>query len=350
MGSQSSAWLGLLLLAGCGGAERTHRIGPPRVVPGELKLEVPPAVRHGFAMQAPDPAASAQASLAYDLPQGWVAGAPGGMRMLSFTAPGGIDVSVTSLGGAGGGLAANLDRWREQLGLAPLTPAELAALPRRTVLGSDDAVAIDFRGAWRGGGQEIAQARMLGIVVTQPGGTLFVKAVGAATAVDAQVRAFDAFVASLRPATAAAPAAPGGAAAPPATGGDLAWSVPSGWTMEPGSAMRAVTLRPGGDRELDAYVVVLSGAAGGVAANLDRWREQLGLPKLPQAERDALPSIDVLGAPAPLFFAENGKLAVLGTVARLGQDSLFVKLVGPAAKVPQHRDAFVQFCQSLVLR
>ena len=61
------------------------------------------------------------ADLTWTLPQGWMEGAAGGMRLATFhlkNAPQDIDVSVVVLDGMAGGLEANLSRWLGQIQLS----------------------------------------------------------------------------------------------------------------------------------------------------------------------------------------------------------------------------------------
>lgn len=342
--------LGLLVVAaGCGG-DQQHTIGPPRVVADRQQLHVPAAERHG---QHGAPGSDAGPALAWDTPPGWVQQPAQGMRLASFSAPGDVDVSLTVLPGGGGGPQSNLDRWRQQLGLKPMTATEFASLPRRRVLDSD-AYEVDLRGRYAGGKQAIEHARLLGLVATAGQDAVFVKLVGEQAAVDSQVEAFGRFAGSLRQASQTHPA-PGGAGpgrahptgASPTGDGRLRWQVPAGWEKGHPQEMRVVTFHPGGDRTVHVYVTILSGPAGGAAANLNRWRGQVGLPPLTDGARAALPKLTVLGRPVHLLEAYGGEHGVLGIAGSLGEDSLFVKAVGPAAKLRAARDAFVQFCTSL---
>ncbi len=61
------------------------------------------------------------ADLTWTLPQGWVEGAAGGMRLATFhleNDPKDIDVSIVVLDGMAGGLEANLSRWLGQIQLS----------------------------------------------------------------------------------------------------------------------------------------------------------------------------------------------------------------------------------------
>ncbi len=56
------------------------------------------------------------------VPDNWLNGDMSSMRLASFNAPyskGVADISVTNFSGDGGGLKANVNRWRKQLGLDP---------------------------------------------------------------------------------------------------------------------------------------------------------------------------------------------------------------------------------------
>lgn len=125
----------------------------------------------------------------------------------------------------------------------------------------------------------------------------------------------------------------------------------------PNQSMRVVTARPAGARDVECYVTVLRGDAGGILANVNRWREQMGQPALDLDGVQALPTVDVLGAPAPLvelggdFTGMDGETtagaALLGVVRPRATDTLFVKMTGPAAAVRAERSRFEAFCRSL---
>lgn len=154
------------------------------------------------------------------------------------------------------------------------------------------------------------------------------------------------------------PAAGGMGAATPASG--WAWTAPAGWTQAPERSMRVVTFTAGAGDAVECYVTELAGAAGGVEANFNRWRTQLGLPPWSPAEIEALPRITLLEQSVPLLDAtgtytgmgeaEKPDHRMLGTVAVRDGRSIFVKLIGPAAEVQVQRDAFAAFCASLRAR
>jgi hypothetical protein len=65
------------------------------------------------------------------LPEGWEEGKQSSMRLASYNVPlsGGEvgDFSLVQLGGVAGGVMANINRWRGQIGLGDATPEEIAS-------------------------------------------------------------------------------------------------------------------------------------------------------------------------------------------------------------------------------
>lgn len=289
----------------------------------------------------------------YALPSGWEVVPPTQFRHINTRVAGvpNAECYLTFLPGDGGGDLPNVNRWRGEMGLPPVDAAAVAALPRTTLLGQP-ALLTDLTGSFTSmSGAKIDEARMLGVLLTQQGmpGALFVKFVGPTAVVSQNVDAFEAFVASIDF---------GEEPAPPPTSSALTWTVPAGWTAEPGArAMREVTLTKGGS---ELYVSVLGGGGGGLLANVNRWLKQFGAPALDVAGVSALERTPCLGGEAYVVTAE-GSFAGMDGVARDGQGLLgalleqpsrlvTVKLVGPAAEVRAERDAFLAFVGSLAAR
>ena len=127
------------------------------------------------------------------------------------------------------------------------------------------------------------------------------------------------------------------------------------WEEQGPRTMRIASF--GLDDGAECYVTALQGAAGGVEANLNRWREQLGENPLDESEIDALPRIPILGRLAVVMRAE-GKFqpmsgdaiddaALLGAICELEDETLFVKLVGPQEVVEAEERNFAAFCRGL---
>ena len=104
--------------------------------------------------------------------------------------------------GQGGGVDANIERWKGQVQGPDGQPAP-AKVDKRTVRGVP-IVVIDSSGAYTGmGGPFAASAkpvpgyRLLGAIVEGPGGTLFFKFTGPAKTVAAQEKNFNQLLASI---------------------------------------------------------------------------------------------------------------------------------------------------------
>ena len=66
-------------------------------------------------------------TIVWTAPSDWKQQKAGGMRIASYQVPEGGDLSVIVLGGDGGGLVPNINRWRNQVGLDPLDDAAAKA-------------------------------------------------------------------------------------------------------------------------------------------------------------------------------------------------------------------------------
>jgi hypothetical protein len=163
---------------------------------------------------------------------------------------------------------------------------------------------------------------------------------------------------------------PGGTATPMASPGGMppghpsvspyAWTVPEGWTEAPPTSMRVANLKLTADPSAECYAALLQGVGGGVDANINRWRNQLGQPELKPEEIAALPKIDVLGKQCPFveisgnYTDMSGKehpgAMLYGAVCVLENQTLFIKMTGPEAVVRGEKDRFTAFCASLKQR
>jgi len=306
-------------------------------------------------------------SFEYDLPAGWSEQQSTSMRPINLRVAGDsrCECYLSSLPGTAGGLLENLNRWRKQMGADPIDDAALAKLPRAKLLGRE-AVVMEVDGTFTGmGGGELANARMVGAIASLPAVTLFLKMVGPKEVVAKERAGFDKLLASIRMRAMgkarpreAEPQAAGGDQTPAGSGAEgLRWTAPKGWKAGAERPMRLVTFVPEGTSDLECYVTVLPGSAGGVVDNVNRWRSQFALKALSQTEIEALPTVRVLGQDVPLVelsgtftgmgTAAKTDFALLGTIVPFATDMLFVKLTGPRAQVTAERDRFLAFVRSL---
>lgn len=132
------------------------------------------------------------------------------------------------------------------------------------------------------------------------------------------------------------PARPHGSAA-------LAWTLPNGWSEEAGSGMRIATLRPALYPSVEVTIIALEGPAGGELANVNRWREQIGLPRV---EASALSSTrkSVASKAGEVIVHEllgpNGTGVIAGIVSSPHPHTWFLKLAGDSQSLSSVRDNF----------
>ena len=178
----------------------------PKVTTYEVKAEPAPAKEAVAAAPAPRPAMQAtpamQAEAAQagqptwaELPAGWSVGPANAMRKGSWTltGPNGTkaEVAVTVFPGNVGGLTANVNRWRGQIGLPPASEADILAAAKPGKVGADEAQRFVMVSA---DGAKSTDA----FLVPKNGSTWFCKLSGDTAAVQAQADAFTRFLAQSK--------------------------------------------------------------------------------------------------------------------------------------------------------
>jgi hypothetical protein len=141
--------------------------------------------------------AAAPARPDWKVPAHWEEQPAQGMRFATFRIPGetgpGADLSVTQFPGEAGGILMNINRWRGELGLSPLTQTQLAGAVSSLDLGGQEAIVVNMAGAHVQTGNK---QRTLAAIVPQLGLTWFYKMTGDDDLVARQETAFTEFVKS----------------------------------------------------------------------------------------------------------------------------------------------------------
>lgn len=311
--------------------------------------------------------------LTWTAPSTWKARSGSAMRKGSYTVgdDGGptADLAITAFPGDVGGDLANVNRWRGQVSLPPITAAELpAALTTLPVPGLDVKV-VDLAG-----GTPDAPVRMLGAIVPFGGATWFFKLTGPDALVAKEKPTFLAFLQTVKVSTQplgaptnALPATsvetPPAAALPPppdmastavktARGPGLKWSAPAHWQEKQASSMRKATYvitNAKGTAEL--AVTAFPGDVGGDLPNLNRWRGQLSLPPVEEAQYAAAVTrfkVNELAVTvADITGPGENPTRLLGAMVPYAGSTWFFKLTGPAALVADEKPAFLAFLQTL---
>lgn len=146
----------------------------------------------------PQESASARA-LRWSAPQGWTEVPGAGMRAASFRLLPPADkaeVIVVTLPGDVGGELANVNRWRGQIGLTPVSPDALALLRQPVSSPAGPVTLYDFRAV--GDGAQETKIRLVVGVLQFNGASWFFKLMGPGASVAAARPAFVELLQSLR--------------------------------------------------------------------------------------------------------------------------------------------------------
>ena len=366
----------MLILAGCGrGQVQEYRVAKEQA-PTQAAAALPaghPDTAGGAALPAghPDTSSGAMPALQYKQPTDWKEAPKGKMRAASFriVGQGGkqADVSVIPLPGLAGGDLDNVNRWRGQVGLAAVPEAELAKLAQPVEVAGQAASLYDQAGANPGSGDK---SRILAVIARRDGAAWFFKMTGDDELVAAQKAAFVEFLKSVSfPAAAAQAQLP--PSHPPLDGGTMVapagatassgqpkpkWDVPSGWKEVPGGQFLVAKFLVTGaaDAQANINVSMSPGDGGGMLANLNRWRTQLGLGPVSDADlAKEIQALDLPGGKASVaeIAGKDPKNAqdarLLAVIVPRSGETWFYKLMGNAQLVQQEKDGFMKFVQSV---
>lgn len=374
----------MLLAAGCGKNEiQVYRV--PKEKPAET------AAQHDHSSGQ-----ESQPALGWKVPEGWEQVPAGEMRLASFrVAANGktADVSIIPLPGLAGGDLGNVNRWRGQVGLPPVSEEELAKLAEKVTVAGQEGSLYDMGGENPGSGDK---SRVLAAILRRPDSTWFIKMTGDDALVSGQKAAFVAFLKSME-FTSGAAAGPGSTVAgqelpanhppiggsapsqelpashPPiaSSGSDSAamtpgvdaasgrpqWEPPAGWKEVPGGQFlvaKFVLASPDNPQAAAVNVSTSAGEGGGLAGNINRWRQQLGLSAASEAEMAKMAAkVDVLGGQATVVDmtgtdARTGqKTRLVGAIVPRAGQTWFYKLMGNEQVVAAQKDAFTRFLQSV---
>jgi hypothetical protein len=227
-------------------------------------------------------------------------------------------------------LLANVNRWRGQLGLPHIDLAELPKQITTLPLKEGEATLVDFEGQSVSGG-------MGGPFAGRRGGPFS----GASTS--ERRPPHPPMIAEHGPAAGEQPA-------------EIHFEIPPGWNQAPAGGMRKAAFDVG-DAEKHALVTVidLGPEAGGLLANVNRWRGQLQLPPISQDELakqvKPLPVDGQKGDYVELFgpATVEPRQATLAVMVEQGGKNWFIKLSGEASIAQREKPHFEAFARSLRL-
>jgi len=292
--------------------------------------------------------------LTWKTPDGWNERAETGMRVATFTmGDDRLECSVIPLPAPDGAdsdeyLLANVNRWRGQLGLSPWSAQQVAAdggsseLHRFKLEDGTPVAWVAFDGSMKssggppfagggpfsGGGTPGDMNRPSGSTPAGPPGPVGPPGPAGPS----------------RPAVSAAPATDD-----PGKPEELDYTVPAGWVPEKGKALRLVSWKiTDGDRTAEAYISQLGAAGSAVGPNVNRWRDQAGLPPLEgQALTDALEPMQIGGLPGTFSRSDGAKNSVYGAIVVQGGVGWFFKLQGDPQLVSREEPRLRSFLKSV---
>jgi hypothetical protein len=274
------------------------------------------------------------------------------------------DMSVVPLPGEGGADLTNVNRWRDQLGLPPVTELEVANLVQNVEISGQQGQLYEI---------EAGVKRMLAAVLRTDGVAWFFKMTGDNDLVVQQKPAFLNYLktfqlpAGVGPADSAPPVSQLPANHPPLARTDQGsvgsanaegkpvWQVPAGWReTNAGPVLTAKFLISAPDNSQAAVnISAAAGDGGGVVGNVNRWRRQLGLNDLGETEVNQLIAPLDAGSAKGMLIDMNGADPRTGDKSRLvavivprGAQTWFYKLMGPVTLVEREKDGFIKFVQT----
>jgi hypothetical protein len=280
--------------------------------------------------------------ITWHLPQGWKEGVPNEISFASFRVPGAngaeADVSITRLGNLEGREALLVNMWRSKVGQQEID-AEAALRELHPVeVGGEKGNLFEVSGSGVDGPLKIVTA-----MVHRPEGSWFYKLSGDAAVVDAQKPTFLEFLKSVRIQERVA------ASAPTEVSGRFNWSVPGQWKSVPPGEMQVArfAVPEKNQAKAEVFVSVFPNDTGGMLANANRWRKQLGLGPVEETELSKLVAPLDPGSPgAVVMDMTNGGKRLVGAVVPREGAYWFYKLFGDADAVAPQKESFVAFIKS----
>jgi hypothetical protein len=341
----------LALVTGCGREEvRVYRV--PKEQPA---MPADAAHAHGLAGNRP--------RFTWQAPADWKEQDSGGVRIVRFVVKGedgqSADVGVVPLTGASVPRAELVNMVRAQVGLGPATEAELTQQAEKAPVGPLEGDLFELVSTNKVI-EEKHRLRILMASVTNDDTIWLFKMSGTDDLVRTQRTAFLDFLKSVRfepagsSARTVAPATAAAAPSPNAAGGKPKWQVPAGWQEQtPGPMVVARFAMSGQDGKAELTVSVFPGDTGGLLANVNRWRGQVGLAPVDAAELPKLTeALDVPAGKVTLvdMTGTDRKTSqparLIGAILPRGGQTWFFKLLGDAPQAGREKAALIKFIQS----
>lgn len=332
-----------LTFSSCGDEEiRTYKVATDTSETPQADPLVPSQPDHVHD-HTPEPTANA---VIWQAPTDWKEVAPGQFQVTAFTTEIGGKISVSKLPGDAGGIPANINRWRGQVGLDPLPDEKIGGQPLEVAESNNEMLLFNLIPP----DASPDTPGILAAILPLASESWYFKFTASSGELQKNGGVFMSFLRSVRtPGSKTAPA-------PQPNSSGLEVTAPEGWAKSEGSAMRAASFGIVGEdgASADISVIPLPGDSGSILDNVNRWRTQLHLNPLESAEDPALGKM-IEGPEGEYFLSHmvstegllDGKKAAIGTaiLAKPGK-TWFFKITGEAALVEANREKFEEFVRS----
>ncbi len=278
-------------------------------------------------------------ALTWTLPAGWKDVGPDAANVGRFAA-GDASVAITALTSMEGKETILVNMWRQVRGEEPLEEADAVKLLKDVPIAGGPGRMFEFAAT-----KSEKAGRFVVAFTHRKEGSLFFKIQGPEAAVTEQKPAFFEFLKSVKFAEGAAPE-------PTPTPEEKGWpgQIPAGWTeVAPGPMQQARFTVPEKDgAKADVMVSIFPSETGGTVENVKRWRRQLKLAEIPDAEIAKLAQ-PLAGGPEGSLIVDlkNENRALTGAIVPHDGQWFFLKLLGDAPAVASAREAFVVFATKL---
>jgi hypothetical protein len=274
----------------------------------------------------------------WTLPEGW-SQQPGNQFRFATLVSDGLEVTVSSLPAPGGAakpdyILANLNRWRDQLALPPVSLEELEQSANPFELGGRQAYRVDLLGSAPAAGPSRGPFQSAERPSQQPSAVT-------ASSTDPSSNAV--------PASSAADGSPG-----PRRVGGMSFTPPKDWQEGRSGGMRLAAFMVQRDDKRAEVTLIPLGAgpsAGSLVDNVNRWRREIDLPPIEQAqveqETSTIEAGDASGQYIRLVNPNNSDAdATLAVIFPLPDRTLFVKMKGARDLVLDEEGNFKRFVES----
>ncbi len=345
-----------LLLAAFAACDNKSEIKVYRVSKAPLEEEAP---QHQGAMPANAPSPSMPGGMgpvastsSVPTPPSWAPQPLSQMRQASFLVKGDkgavADISFVSLGASAGNVLDNVNRWLSQIGQPLIDEQKLNQIGQRLTTSIGEVTIVDLLGL-PNGADPSKDGRIIAAMTTTRSSTLFFKIRGNAALTEAQKSDFIKWVTAVCNSQLTNRPSQSEAMLPPSGNPLIKWKTPKGWTEIPASSMRYASFSAGAnENEVDISVVTFPGEGGSDADNVNRWRQQIGLPPMTPASIAAqVTQLETLEATFSQVDVAGANARTLAAWTRRDGHVWFFKATGSSVAVEKEKPNFVTFVQSV---